>query len=49
MINFITKINIDGKHQFWDFIWYQNCVAEVVILAAILDFEPLGDQETIFE
>ena len=36
MINFITKIDTDGKYLFWAFNWYQICVAGVVICVNIL-------------
>ena len=31
ILNFITKIDTDGKYRFWAFIWYHNNVAGVVI------------------
>ena len=36
MINVIPKIDTDGKYLSWDFIWYQNSVAGVVIYVKIL-------------
>ena len=36
MINFIIKIGTDRKYSSWAFIWYQNCVAGVVICVKIL-------------
>ena len=36
MNHFITKIDTDAMYQFWAFIWYQNCVAGIVICVKIL-------------